>query len=105
MFGSVRGVVGDVGISERCSRSWDLWLELSGVCEVWKREKTNPDLAFLDISKAYYIVWWEGLWHKMRQYGVEEKFLRVCNGIYRVVEIRVVVEWRDVMVVCSGKGA
>ena len=47
-----------------------------------KREKRNSYLAFLDISKAYDSVWWEGLWHKMRQYGVEERFVRVCEGIF-----------------------
>ena len=24
-------------------------------------------------------VWRDGLWHKMRQYGVEDKFVRVCK--------------------------
>ena len=27
-------------------------------------------------------MWRVGLWHKMRQYGVEEKFVRVCFGLY-----------------------
>ena len=31
----------------------------------------------------------EGLWHKMRQYGVE-KFVRVCQELYSVVKTRMV---------------
>ena len=58
---------------------------LRGVCEVQKREKKNSYLSFLDISKAYESMWREGLWHKMRQYGVEEKFVRVCGGVERRV--------------------
>lgn len=27
-------------------------------------------MAFLDVSKAYNTVWHEGLWRKMRQYGI-----------------------------------
>ena len=50
----------------------DQWLVLRGVCEVRKKEIKNSYLAFLDISKAYDSLWREGLWHKMRQYGVEE---------------------------------
>ena len=60
-------------------RCFDQWLVLRGVSEVQKREKKNLYLAFLDISKAYKSVWREGQWHKMRQYGVEEKFVRVCK--------------------------
>ena len=32
----------------------------------------------------------EPLWHKMRQYGVEEKFVRVCKVLYSGVETRMV---------------
>ena len=71
----------------RCS---DQWLMLRGVCEVRKRAKKNSYLASLDISKAYDSVWREELWHKMRQYGVEEKLVRVCEGLYSGVEMRVV---------------
>ena len=39
-------------------------------------------------------MWREGLWHKMRQYGVEEKFARVCKGLYSGVETRVVLNGR-----------
>ena len=35
-------------------------------------------------------MWRNGLWHKMRQYGVEEKFVRACKGLYSGVETRVV---------------
>ena len=63
---------------------------LRGVCEVWEREKKNSYLVVLDISKAYDSVWREELWHKMRQYGVEELFVRVCEGLYNGVEMRVV---------------
>ena len=52
---------------------------MRGVREVRKREKKkkNSYLAFLDISKAYDSMWREGLRHKMRQYRVEVKFVRV----------------------------
>ena len=75
---------------------------LRGVCEslrvsgeggisnlVIKREKKTSYLAFLDVSKAYDSVCREGLWCKMRHYGVEEKF-KVCEGLYSGVETRVV---------------
>ena len=35
-------------------------------------------------------MWREGLWHKIRQYEVEEKFVRICEGLYSGVETRVV---------------
>ena len=76
-------VQGGFRSGRRCS---DQWLLLRDVCEVWKRE--NSYLAFLDISKAFDSVWREGLWHKMRQYGIEEKFVRVCKGQYSGVETR-----------------
>ncbi len=47
-------------------------------------------LAFLDISMAYDTVWREGLWYKMRQYEVEEKFVYICRELYSGVETRVV---------------
>ena len=46
-----------------------------------KEEKRNIP-GFLDVSKAYYTVCREGLWEKMRMYGVEEKFIRVCQCLY-----------------------
>ena len=59
------------------------------ICEVRKRKKKNSYLAFLDI-RLYDCVWREGLWHKMRQsVGWRQ------GGV----------EWREVKVVCGGKGA
>ena len=55
------------------------------------RARRHHTLAFLDDSKAYDGVWREGLWSKMRYYGVEEKFVKVCEGLYNGVETRVVI--------------
>ena len=55
-----------------------------------KMEKKTSYLAFLDISKVNDSVWREGLWCKMRHYGVEEKFVKVWEGLYSGVETRVV---------------
>ena len=35
-------------------------------------------------------VWWERLWCNIRSYGVEEKFVGVCEGLCSRVETRVV---------------
>ena len=53
-------------------------------------EQKTSYLAFLNVSKAYGIVWREGLWCKMRHYGVEEKFVKVCEELRSGVETRVV---------------
>ena len=61
--------------SER--RCADQILILRGVCELRRREKKGTYLAFLDVSKAYDTVWREGLWRKMKQYGIEGKFIQI----------------------------
>ena len=68
----------------------DQWLVLRGVRELKKREKKTSYLSFLDVSKVYDSLWREGLWCKMGHYGVEEKFVKVCEGLYSGVETRVV---------------
>ena len=73
--------------SHRCSNQW---LGLRGVCKFRKREKKTAYLAFLDVSKVHGSMWREGLWCKM--YGVEEKFVKVCEGLYSGVETRFGVE-------------
>ena len=40
--------------------------------------------------RSFESVWREGLWQTMRQYGVEEKVVRVCEKLYSEVETRVV---------------
>ena len=54
---------------------------LRGVCELRKMEKKTSYLDFLYVSKAYDSVWRERLWCKMRHFGVEEKFVSVCEGL------------------------
>ena len=57
---------------------------MRGVCKLRKREKKTSYLAFPDVSKAYGSVWREGVWCKIRHYGVEEKFIKVCEGFIGV---------------------
>ena len=64
---------------------------LRGLCELRKGEEKTSYLTFLDVSKAYDSVWREGLCCKMRHRGVEEKFVKVCEGLYGGVEMRVVI--------------
>ena len=75
--------------SERCA---DQILILRGVFELRRKEKKGTYMAFLDVSKAYDTVWCDGLWRKMQQYGVEEKFVRICRGLYKGIEASVVLE-------------
>ena len=46
-------------------------------------------MAFLDSKKAFPSVWREGLWEKMKEYGIDGKFLRVCQNLYCDVGARV----------------
>ena len=52
---------------------------------ILQQENKTSYLAFLDVSKA---LWREGLWCKMRYYGVDKKFVKVCEGLYSGVETR-----------------
>ncbi len=56
--------------------------------------KRNSYWVFLDICKTYDNAWREGLWLKMRQCGVQEKFVRPCEGLFSEVEKRVVLSGR-----------
>ena len=46
-------------------------------------------MAFLDFRKAFPSVWREGLWEKMKYYGIDGKFLRLCQDLYGDVGARV----------------
>ena len=47
-------------------------------------------IAFLDVRKAYDTMWREGLWKKMRGYGIAEKLVKWCELFYKRVEAEVV---------------
>ena len=55
-------------------------VDVEGECELRKREKKTLYLLSL-ILQRHTTVWREGLWCKMRHYGVEEKFVKVCDGL------------------------
>ena len=76
--------------SER--RCADQILILRGGCELRRKEKKRTYMVFLDVCKVYDTVWCEGLWRKMQQYGVEEKFVCICKGLYKGTEASVVLE-------------
>ena len=63
----------------------DQILALRLICEARKEEKKSTYLAFLDVSYAYDTVWREGLWEKMRRYGVGDGMIAVCNALYKNV--------------------
>jgi hypothetical protein len=47
-----------------------------------RRKKERVYLGFLDISKAYPSVWWEGLWWKLRDIGVSGRMLAAIRSFY-----------------------
>ena len=49
-------------------------------------------MAFLDVSKEYDPMWKEGLWMKMREYGVQEEFVNLCESLYEGVEASVLLD-------------
>ena len=55
-----------------------------------KREKKNLSIWSSLISVRLMAVCGEGLWQEVKQYGVEDKFVRVCKGLDSGVEMRVV---------------
>ena len=71
-----------------CSNQTLILREVGGL-----RRKRKMYMAFLDVSKAYYIVWREGFWEKTRMYGVADKFIGVCQCLNQDVEATVVVSW------------
>ena len=49
-------------------------------------------MAFLDVSNTHDTIWREGLWEKMNMYGIEKKFIRVCQRLYQDVEPSIVLD-------------
>ena len=54
---------------------------LRNVCDIMWSQGRRTFLAFQDVSKAY-DVWREGLWMKMREFGVLEEFVNVYKSLY-----------------------
>ena len=52
---------------------------LRSVVELRKEQGLKTVIAFLDVRKAYDTVWREGLWKKMRGYGIAEKLVKWCE--------------------------
>lgn len=55
------------------------------------RRPAKTYCCFLDVQKAYDRVWRDGLWYKLRQYGVKGKMWRVLRSVYESVESSVLV--------------
>ena len=55
-------------------------------------EPPEPPIAtplFWDFRKAFPSVWREGMWERMKYCGIDGKFLRLCQDLYRDVGARV----------------
>ena len=62
---------------------------VSGIGQIRRSQGKKTWMAFLDLRKAFPGVWREGLWEKMKYYGIDGKFQRVCQDLYRDVGARV----------------
>ena len=88
--GRLREVVEDGVLKEaqggfRSGRSCaDQVFVLRNVLEMRRKQGLDSVVAFLDVRKAYDTVWWEGLWWKMRRYGIAEKLVKLCMFYVKV---------------------
>ena len=63
---------------------------LRSVVELKKKQGPKTVIAFLNVGKVYSAVWREGVWKKMRDYGIAEKLVMWCELFYKRVEAAVV---------------
>ena len=75
------GSTGRVQERKRMCRS-DLRI-LRSVVELRKKQGLKTVIVFLDVRKANDTVWREGLWKKMRGYGIAEKLVKWCELFYK----------------------
>ena len=54
---------------------------VSGIGQIRRSQGKKTWMAFLDFKKAFPSVWREVLWEKMKEYGIDGKFLRVCQNL------------------------
>ena len=73
----------------RNRRTTDQVFVVSGIGQIRRSQGKKTWMAFLDFKKAFPSVWREGLWEKMKEYGIDGKFLRVCQNLYCDVGARV----------------
>ena len=52
-------------------------------CREDARERKRLYAAFLDLDKAYDILWRTGLWEALKQYGEEGRLLKAVKGLYK----------------------
>ena len=64
---------------------------LRSVAKLRKKQGLKTVIAILDVKKAYDTVWREGLWKKMRGYGIAEQLVKWCKLFYKRVEAAVVI--------------
>ena len=60
---------------------------LRSVAKLRKKQGLKTVIAFLDV--IYDTVWREGLWKKMRGYGIAEQLVKWCKLFYKRVEAAV----------------
>ena len=83
----------------RNRRTTDQVFVVSGIGQVRRSQGKKTWMAFLDFKKAFLTllkafpsVWREGLWEKIKEHGIDGKFLRVCQNLYCDVGARVRVD-------------
>ena len=66
----------------RNRKTTDQVFVVSGIGQIRRSQGKKTWMAFLDFKKAFPSVWREGLWEKMKEYGIDGKFLkgyvRIC---------------------------
>ena len=80
---------GSAGGFRKNRRTTDKIFVENGIWQLRESQRKKTWMAFLDIKKAFPSVWREGLWGKMKCYGIEGKFLRLCEPLYSDVGARV----------------
>ena len=60
----------------RNRRTTDQVFVVSGIGQIRRSQGKKTWMAFLDFKKAFPSVWRKGLWEKMKEYGIDGKFLR-----------------------------
>ena len=85
----ILGEAGGGGGFRRNRRTTDQVFVVSGIGQIRRSQGKKMWMAFLDFKKAFPSVWREGFWEKMKEYGIDGKFLRVCQNLYCDVGARV----------------